>query len=619
LGNEANTVIIDHESRGDGVISAYRDGLLYNISYDSPSDLAVRQAIEHILESFQFPSRSQATSALQEAYASPGAQALSAILHTQSPEDARSHLARAGMPPTVSRPTYTLHRIRTDADAESSKTENSLMPDPVSDAISDRLLQGENPECNTAALERRVHTLRKIRSPQGTLLIVARISSAAVGAAMGAALGAKISYTSLTAVGSALADTDLRYGGASLGALIGWLSLPVLIFLSVSVASILLFLFGAQLSGESTVRLGVVILVVGGILELYRTYMILIEQNLILGQRTFIYVIVGILSWTMIWAPRERKDLLDRLSARLNLPRLQKQLRQAILAHSLLEIVSIRESIVTSFEAIYGPDHPALIDPLLSLGLSCQESGIPKALLHYRRALSTAEKHLPPNDPKIAVIVTNIGSIYRRMGEPEKARECYLKAIEIDRLAYGEWHLEYATDVNNLAVTYMDERKFDEARPWLEKALEIDLRVYGPGHYVVAQDYQNWAGILQADGDLQEAKGVCQQALAILETQWPHLTLRIAHVLISLAGIEADLSNYAGAVQLIERVLQLDRKALGKHHIDIGNDLLMLAIFEAHPLQSYARLVWNWLIKYFPFHLSVANRPLRYKSTVWIN
>lgn len=414
------------------------------------------------------------------------------------------------------------------------------------------------------------------------LLILARISSAAVGAATGAALGSRISYTGLIATGSVLVDTDLRYGGAGLGALIGWLSLPVLLFLSVNATSMLLAVFGAQLSGDNTVRFGVVVLVAGGILELYRTYTILTERDLVLGRRIFVYVLVSILFWTMAWAPRERKDLLDRLSARLSLPWLQKQLEHAISSQSLPELVSTSERLVAALEAVFGPDHPALAGPLHGLGNWYRETGNPKAASCYWRALDIAEKHFQPNDPRTAMIVSNLGGMYRKIGKSDKARECYLKAIDIDLPVYGKWHPEYATDLNNLATTYMDEGNYDEARPWLEKALEIDLLAYGPWHHVVAQDYQNWAGIFQAEGDFQEAEKFCRRALAILEIRWPRLTLRIADVLIALADIKAGVGDYAEAIQLIERVLQLDREALGQQHIEIGSDLLMLAELEAH-------------------------------------
>ena len=121
LGDETNTVIVDHPIRGDGVISAYRGGLLYSVSYDGLSEPLVRDAIAEILGSFQFPSASEATSALRSAKASPGNRALSELLHANSPADARRRLSALGCPTSIEGAGYTMHRVGTDVETDDSQ------------------------------------------------------------------------------------------------------------------------------------------------------------------------------------------------------------------------------------------------------------------------------------------------------------------------------------------------------------------------------------------------------------------------------------------------------------------------------------------------------------------
>jgi len=111
LGDEENTVIVDHQSRGDGVISAYRDGLLYSVSYDPLSDPSLRNAIELVLSSFRFPSPEKSQAAMRDAYADPANVALSEMLRQRSPEELRERLGRAGMPAVIQRPGYSMHAI----------------------------------------------------------------------------------------------------------------------------------------------------------------------------------------------------------------------------------------------------------------------------------------------------------------------------------------------------------------------------------------------------------------------------------------------------------------------------------------------------------------------------
>ncbi len=122
LGGEPNTVIVDHETRGDGVISTYRDGFLYSISYDNLGQQEVRLAIAAILGSFQFPSPAQAQEAMRAVHASPAGRALSAVLHADSPEDARRRLAQAGMPPGITRPGYSIHSVPPGPDQNEAKS-----------------------------------------------------------------------------------------------------------------------------------------------------------------------------------------------------------------------------------------------------------------------------------------------------------------------------------------------------------------------------------------------------------------------------------------------------------------------------------------------------------------
>lgn len=285
----------------------------------------------------------------------------------------------------------------------------------------------------------------------------------------------------------------------------------------------------------------------------------------------------------LVRRPARQAGAIGRLLARLRVPSLKRKLIRAMAAQTIQQNVEVAEELVATYETIFGPDHPALAGYLDRLGCFYREAGNPKAMACYQRAREIAERCYALNDPRRAVILSNLGGMYRQMGMVKKAREYYEQARQIDRLAYGESHPEYATDANNIAVTYMAEEEYEEARRWYEIALNIDLRTYGPWHHVVAQDYSNWAGLLAAMGDYAGAEESCRDSLAILEACWPGLTIRIAQGLIALAGLikTGGMDRIAEARCLVERALKIDRNVLGEHHPDIASDLLCLAEIEA--------------------------------------
>jgi CHAT domain-containing protein/tetratricopeptide (TPR) repeat protein len=278
-----------------------------------------------------------------------------------------------------------------------------------------------------------------------------------------------------------------------------------------------------------------------------------------------------------------RKGVLRRPIERLRVPWLLLQLHRAMALQSLPQIIAVTERLVATNETILGPDHPALASHLNMLACLYREAANPKAMACLERALEIAEKWFSPTDPRRAVILSNLGGMFRQVGMPDRARQYYRQAMEIDKLVYGEFHPECATDANNIAVTYMMERSYAKARPWYNVAMNIDLAVYGPWHHVVAQDCSNWSALLAAEHDFAGAEDFCRRGLNVLETHWPNFTVQIAEELIALAWlVKAKGSDYHQEARcLLERALELDRKALGENHIDVARDFLFLAELEA--------------------------------------
>jgi tetratricopeptide (TPR) repeat protein len=62
-------------------------------------------------------------------------------------------------------------------------------------------------------------------------------------------------------------------------------------------------------------------------------------------------------------------------------------------------------------------------------------------------------KFFGKNHIKYAVTLQNLCITLNSLGEIEKAKEGYLKVLEIKRKFYGEEHVKYAINLQNLCVT----------------------------------------------------------------------------------------------------------------------------------------------------------------------
>jgi hypothetical protein len=124
LGGETNTACVRNDKRDEAIVSAARDGLLYNITYDHASNPTVERAVDTLLRSFRFPTPVKARQILEKMQRDPTSRALSALRRSDSPESARRRLAEAGMPTSVTREGYTVHSVpnRQSSDARPSHT-----------------------------------------------------------------------------------------------------------------------------------------------------------------------------------------------------------------------------------------------------------------------------------------------------------------------------------------------------------------------------------------------------------------------------------------------------------------------------------------------------------------
>jgi tetratricopeptide (TPR) repeat protein len=63
-----------------------------------------------------------------------------------------------------------------------------------------------------------------------------------------------------------------------------------------------------------------------------------------------------------------------------------------------------------------------------------------------------------------------------------------LKALEINKRSYGEDHVEYARNLENLSIVLSNLGDYEGAKEGYLKALEINKRSYGENHVKYANN-----------------------------------------------------------------------------------------------------------------------------------
>jgi len=106
--------------------------------------------------------------------------------------------------------------------------------------------------------------------------------------------------------------------------------------------------------------------------------------------------------------------------------------------------------------------------------------------------LLTEQINLIRDEKKQAGILNNLGVLYKNLGEFEKAKEFYLKALEIrNKLANlnNAFLPDLASTQNNLGDLYSNLGEFEKAKEFYLKALEIRNKTYDDNHLTTLTSY----------------------------------------------------------------------------------------------------------------------------------
>ncbi|WP_420575619.1 CHAT domain-containing protein [Ekhidna sp.] len=107
-------------------------------------------------------------------------------------------------------------------------------------------------------------------------------------------------------------------------------------------------------------------------------------------------------------------------------------------------------------------------------------------------------------NPDYASSLSNLASIFKEKGELGKSLDLYMKVLDMDKVIYGTEHANYATSLNNVALLYLQFGNFSLAGKLLLEAKRIRAKTLGNYHplyikavndlglyYMIIEDYQS--------------------------------------------------------------------------------------------------------------------------------
>jgi tetratricopeptide (TPR) repeat protein len=151
----------------------------------------------------------------------------------------------------------------------------------------------------------------------------------------------------------------------------------------------------------------------------------------------------------------------------------------------------------------------------------------------FREALAIKEPRLDPNDPSLAITLSNLAGVHWKRRQFAEAEPLLLRAAEIMKTAHGEESAEYGTLLANLGALYSqwaDEPGQSARRAQAEKfktqALAVTRAARGARHPETAIRHQNLAVMKYKPGNYGGGASDAERAVAIMLSldlaQHPH-------------------------------------------------------------------------------------------------
>jgi tetratricopeptide (TPR) repeat protein len=92
----------------------------------------------------------------------------------------------------------------------------------------------------------------------------------------------------------------------------------------------------------------------------------------------------------------------------------------------------------------------------------------------FQLMLTMYEKKLGPDNPTVAAIINNLGSVHEHQGHVAQAESLYKRALEIDEKVLGPDHPTVAVALKNLAGIYRTTHRDDDANKLELRAAAIE-------------------------------------------------------------------------------------------------------------------------------------------------
>ncbi|NUM34916.1 MAG: tetratricopeptide repeat protein [Candidatus Brocadiae bacterium] len=226
----------------------------------------------------------------------------------------------------------------------------------------------------------------------------------------------------------------------------------------------------------------------------------------------------------------------------------------------------------------------------------------------YCKALEMQKKLSKEMTPDIAKSYEKLGNLLEILGNYTEAEKYHIQALAIRKHFFDEKHPDIAISYSNLGAIYFRLGKYGLSQKYYNKALEIRRHLF---HFSeIADTYINLGNLLNSLGKSNEAEFQHREAIKIWESM-PEKNLSsfaysLAHSYHSLSCSLVSQKEYQKAQEYCEKAIEIIQKqnkkdSLGYFYATLANILLLQEKdLEAEEKYQNAITIWESIDKNHP-------------------
>ena len=237
------------------------------------------------------------------------------------------------------------------------------------------------------------------------------------------------------------------------------------------------------------------------------------------------------------------------------------------------EALSVRKDIL-------GMKHLDTCDALYNLATILDEWGKqPEAMKFFNEALESYRSALGDDDVEVANCLKLIGNLHSINGEDDLATRAFVDALRIYQVEEEE-NSEISDILFNLGKLYTKMEQHEKALEMLAQCLRIRKSENKEGHAEIAETCLQ-IGTVYATKELpKEAKKFFERALSIYNDNGREVTIERAQVMASLAKVLSVEESYDKALQLFHDALEIFKQVVGEDTDDVAEVLISIGVIH---------------------------------------